>query len=276
MKQILARGRQVITFTLILSGLMSWCALPAFRVKAHSSDLTCESLSVSALLELSNTKPVEAMRVRAMKAYGQLPLSFEAHREVVDGPVSFMTRGNGYNFYLNAKEAVMEFRAPALSPKNVPQRSASGNPQPAKIRMRLVGASARTRVVGMDQLPGKNNYFIGSDRKKWRTNVPTYAGVRYKNACPGVDAVFYGNSRQLEYDLIGAPGADFKSIRIAFDGARGLRVDDSGDLVIQTSVGEIRHRKPAAYQQVNGARKEVGAGYVINRRQEASGLRRRL
>jgi photosystem II stability/assembly factor-like uncharacterized protein len=247
---------------------MSWRALPAFRVKAHSPDLTCESLSASALLELSNTKPVEATQVRAMKAYGQVPLSFEAHRKVVDGPVSFMTRGNGCNFYLNATEAVMEFRAPpTLSSTNVLQRPPSPNPQSAKIRMKLVGASTRTRVVGMDQLPGKNNYFIGSDRKKWRTNVPTYAGVRYKNAYPGVDVVFYGNQSQLEYDLIVAPGADFKSIGIAFDGARGLRVDDSGDLVIQTSVGEIRHRKPTAYQQVNGARKEVGAGYVISRRQ---------
>jgi len=74
------------------------------------------------------------------------------------------------------------------------------------IRMRLVGANASAAVTGADELPGKSNYFIGNDPKKWRTNVPNYAKVEYQSVYPGVDLVYYGNQGgQLEYDFVVAP-----------------------------------------------------------------------
>jgi hypothetical protein len=78
----------------------------------------------------------------------------------------------------------------------------------ALLRMKLVGANPNPRIVGMDELPGKSNYFIGNDPKKWRTNVPNYARVKYANVYPGVDLVYYGNQGRLEYDFVVAPGAD--------------------------------------------------------------------
>ena len=69
-------------------------------------------------------------------------------------------------------------------------------------------ANPNAPVRGLDQLPGKSNYFIGSDPNKWRIDVPTYAKVKYDNVYPGVDLVYYGNQRQLEYDFVVAPGVD--------------------------------------------------------------------
>jgi len=75
--------------------------------------------------------------------------------------------------------------------------------------------------MGAEELPGKTNYFIGNDPKKWRTNVPTYAQVRYHDVYPGVDLVYYGNQGgQLEYDFVVAPGADPSAI--ALDVGAGL------------------------------------------------------
>jgi hypothetical protein len=100
------------------------------------------------------------------------------------------------------------------------------------LRMRLVGANAKATVTGAEELPGKSNYFIGNDPKKWRTNVSSYARVKYEGVYPGVDLVYYGNQRQLEYDFVVAPGADPNRIRLSFAGAEGMRVDAaSGDLV---------------------------------------------
>ena len=56
-----------------------------------------------------------------------------------------------------------------------------------------MGGNAKGRVVGLDELPGSSNYFIGNDPKKWRTNVPSYARVKYEGVYPGVDLVYYGN-----------------------------------------------------------------------------------
>ena len=72
--------------------------------------------------------------------------------------------------------------------------------------MKFVGANPAPQVVGVDELPGKSNYFIGNDPAKWQTNVPSYAKVKYEGVYPGVDLVYYGNQRQLEYDFVVALG----------------------------------------------------------------------
>ena len=111
-------------------------------------------------------------------------------------------------------------------------------------------------------MPGKSNYFIGNDPAKWRTNVPTYAKVKYQNVYRGIDLVYYGNPQQLEYDFVVAPSADPKAIsldvaaiRSSSDGgrrARGVdqkrRIDGNGDLVIQAGEDEVRLHKPVVYQ----------------------------
>src|SRR5206468_369044 len=79
---------------------------------------------------------------------------------------------------------------------------------PAAVQMELVGAREARRVVGVEPLPGRVNYFIGSDPRRWHTGVPTYAKVRCEGVYPGIDQVFYGSQRQLEYDFVLSPGAD--------------------------------------------------------------------
>ena len=225
--------------------------------------------------------------LQVVEAYGHLPLSFEANQGQTDQRVRFLVRGNGYSLLLTANEAVLALRkktgvtsqksvAPPAS-AGVPQavnfplsfrsnaaelnaNSAALNPErqaPAVLRMRLVGANAAAKVTGLEELPGKSNYFIGNDPGKWRTNVPNYAMVKYADVYPGVDLVYYGNQGQLEYDLVVQPGADLS--RIAFDirvvretpGAHHdgpLRVDANGNLVVGTEGGEVIFHKPVVYQ----------------------------
>jgi hypothetical protein len=76
----------------------------------------------------------------------------------------------------------------------------------------------------------------------------------------GIDMVYYGNQRQLEYDFVVAPGADPKQIRIAFQGARKMWVDrKSGDLRLDTTVGTMTQKAPVVYQEVtvSGKRQRV-------------------
>ena len=117
------------------------------------------------------------------------------------------------------------------------------------LRMRLVGGNPKVRVAGLDELPGRSNYFLGNDPVKWRTNVPSYRKVRYKDVYPGIDLVYYGNHRRLEYDLVVAPGADPRQIELIFSGADRMRVDAaSGDLVLSMGEAEVRFLKPAVFQ----------------------------
>jgi hypothetical protein len=131
------------------------------------------------------------------------------------------------------------------------------------VRMKLRNANPAAKITGEDELAGKSNYFAGNDPAKWRTNVPTYAKVKYVGIYSGIDLVYYGNQRQLEYDFIVAPGADPR--RIAFDlrGAKRIRRDKHGDLVLRLSEGEIRWQRPVVYQEKDGARQEIAARYSI-------------
>jgi hypothetical protein len=134
--------------------------------------------------------------------------------------------------------------------------------------MRLLSADASADMTGEEQT-STVHYLLSADRSKWRTNVPAYARVRAHGVYPGVDLVFYGTGRQFEYDFVVAPGADPGSIRLRFDGvvarAAGpaLQIDSQGDLVLGTAHGDLRLRKPLAYQETNGIRHPVAAHYVL-------------
>jgi hypothetical protein len=173
--------------------------------------------------------------------------------------VRFLSRGSGYGLYLTAGEAVLVLAKPNPAAKRDAQAQEAKS---VTLRMSLVGANRKSLVNGLEELPGKANYFIGNDPAKWRTNVPTYAKVRYREVYAGIDLVYYGNQRQLEYDLVVSPGADPKRIVLGFKGADKLEIDAQGDLVLHTAGGAVRQRKPLVYQEVDGVRTEIEGNYI--------------
>jgi hypothetical protein len=259
-----------------------------YRIRAAENILPNHQVSVAP----TNIQP------KPLASFGKLPLSFETNQGQTDARVRFLARGRGYTLFLTGDEAVV-----AMS-KDVAQHPLSGaaglqghllashlnlengadndveGPQDRRagpaLRMRLIGANANAAVTGADELPGKSNYFIGNDPKKWRTNVPNYSKVKYQNVYPGVDLVYYGNQRQLEYDFVVAPGADPSAIVLDV-GAVGepptvaavydrrsavgtpplqerahrdapLQIAPDGDLVVKVDDGEVRFHQPIVYQ----------------------------
>ncbi|HEX2271524.1 MAG TPA: SBBP repeat-containing protein [Pyrinomonadaceae bacterium] len=133
----------------------------------------------------------------------------------------------------------------------------------AVIKATLLGGNTSANVTGLERLITTTNYFIGSDPRRWKTNVPNYAKVKHSGVYPGIDLVFYGNQHLLEYDFIVSPGANPDVIALGFEGITDLRVDNKGDLILRTDAGEIRQSRPIVYQQINGARQIIPARYLI-------------
>ncbi|MBI2829078.1 MAG: SBBP repeat-containing protein, partial [Acidobacteria bacterium] len=96
----------------------------------------------------------------------------------------------------------------------------------------------------------------------------SYARVRYESVYPGVDLVYYGNQRQLEYDFVVAPGADPGAIKLAFEGARSIERDASGNLILRTAGGDLRMHKPVVYQEVGGVKRLIPGRYVVASKQQ--------
>lgn len=188
--------------------------------------------------------------------FGELPLSFETNQGQTDPSVDFLARGNGYTLFLTPGEAVLSLQGP--------------DQQAAVVRMQLVDASTRAPAEGVDELPGRSNYLIGNDPSQWHSNVINYSRVAYRSIYPGIDLVYYGSQRQLEYDFVVAPGADPSNIRLKFQGANAMELNDSGNLVLHTSAGDVVEHAPVIYQEVDGSRQEIGGRYVLDSTKQIS------
>ena len=204
----------------------------------------------------------------ALAAYGRIPISFEENRGQTDPQVRYMARGQGYDFYFTSREAVLALGRSQCAPHSRTRTAAfPAQPDPcpahqATVRLRMVGANPSPVLSGVDLLSGKSNYFIGKDPKQWHTGIPNYAKVEYRDIYPGIDLVYYGNRRQLEFDLVVAPGADPKRLRFKVEGARELELNSDGDLVIHVSGGDISLHKPAVYQEFSNGRQAVDGRFV--------------
>ncbi|MGD0831367.1 MAG: SBBP repeat-containing protein [Terracidiphilus sp.] len=105
------------------------------------------------------------------------------------------------------------------------------------------------------------NYFIGKDSDKWHTGLPTFECLRYTGVYPGTNLIYYGNKGNLEFDFQLSPGAAPSQIQMRFEGARSLRIDGKGDLIVTANNGHISFQKPVVYQPGEGGRKDLVAGY---------------
>ena len=137
---------------------------------------------------------------------------------------------------------------------NVPRRPTASSP-----------SHGLTQATGIHQLPGYHNYFLGADSTKWATNVPLYAEVRMNALADGITARTYFDEGSVRYDLIVAPGADPNHIALEFDGIEKekVRIGKNGDLVLQTSVGEVMQGKLFAYQVVNGKKHQIPCAFAV-------------
>jgi hypothetical protein len=213
--------------------------------------------------------------------YAKLPISFEPNQGQADSQFKFLARGSGYTLLLSPTEADLGLRSSAAGSstpaKNLGTPSAtSGVKTPdtyAILRLRFLGANTSAQIEGLDQQPGLSNYYVGNDPSKWRTNVPHFSRVRYKNLYPGIDIVYYGNQSQLEHDFIVAPGADPAKIRLRVDGADKVFLDADGNLLISVSGGTLHFSKPFIYQQSDAQTKTPVEGRFVLRGPHEFGFR---
>ena len=198
---------------------------------------------------------------RLSKTYGKLPLSFEANRGQIDPSVQFVAQGHKQALLLKSSQAVLILQKRSslasddqadfshdisplglLLPESLGMevqnqaKHFGGSADTAVLSMTLVGSRSGLRGMGADELPGKTNYFVGNDPASWKTNIDTYAKVKYQGVYPGIDLVYYGNQQQLEYDFVVHPGSDPRLIKMDLQGADAMRLDSSsGDLVLSSA-----------------------------------------
>lgn len=204
---------------------------------------------------LGSTKPYYDAFVRGMKK--GLPVSYEYNLGQADSRYQFIARMPGMTLYLTPGEAVLDVRDWLGHNGSV-------------LRAELVGADPAA-VAELGRPPeSMANFFIGSDASKWLTNVPVYSRVQYKNVYPGIDVEYHGDSGILEHDFIVGPNTDPSTIRMAFRGADGVRLDRQGNVEIEAGGKKIGWRKPVLYQNSESGRRRIEGAYRLSASGEIS------
>ena len=205
--------------------------------------------------------------VQQDELYRSLPLTFETNVGQTDPRVAFVARNMGHTTFFTSDELVTKLRRLSTSSTRgkVTVQSSS------VLRTKFIGSNPNVAIQGQDRQAGTTHYLLGSDPHRWRTGVSSFSGILYNGIYPGIDLVFYGNQRHLEYDFIVAPRADPSSIRFQISGAVEVRIDHEGSLVMSVEGAEVVHHAPFIYQRTDdGITESVEGRYRLNANNEVA------
>jgi len=225
----------------------------------------------SAILPSTNVlSPTQAKKASLIREIGRLPLAFESNQGQSDARVRFLSHTADSTLFLTPSEAVFTLSAPSarFSSQCVQCKDRKAGQTAEKLslvalRMQMVGANPKATALTRQPLTGRTNYFIGKDSRKWHAGVPTFGRVGFHNVYRGVDLVYYGNQKHLEYDFIVAPHADPKQIQLHFAGAKSVQINATGELTVRTAGRELTWQKPVVYQQDANGKHSVKAHFRL-------------
>jgi hypothetical protein len=212
-----------------------------------------------------------ANKAPTARDFGRLPLSFESNQGQTNAKVRFLTHSSDSTLFLTPTEAVFSLAAQRQrKEKSALLRAQKISREATKtsyvnLHMQMVGSDPKAVALQQQPLAGRINYFIGKDPSQWHSGVPTFGRVGFHGVYKGVDLVYYGNQRHLEYDFVVAPHADPKQIILHFAGATGVHLNAAGDLIVSTQGRELQWRKPTVYQQDGAGKHAVAAQFRLKR-----------
>jgi len=208
--------------------------------------------------------------VRSDLNFGLVPLHFIANEGQAKESVEYYAQGSdktisfgagGVTFSLNRPR---EASAPNAGRPGKEARRMVHGPESGTwgVKLDFVGANPDVRPEGADKTEGIVSYFKGSPAD-WKTGIPTYSRLIYSGLWPGIDLAYSGTVNRLKYEFFVAPGADPSLIRLAYRGASGVGIDESGGLEVKTPYGGFLDGAPVAYQEVDGRRVPVSVAHVL-------------
>ena len=222
-------------------------------------------------------------RAAARRAWGRLPLRYEENRGQVDARARYVARQGGLSLFAADGGLVLALRSavgeagdadagrlgatPSAGPSLVDDEGEAEAPAPAwyGLGLRLEGARADVRPEGRRRMATRSNYLIGDDPSEWRTGVPSFEEVVYRELAAGGGhgaPRLGGRARRVRPGggARGVAGADGDASR-----ARpSVRLADDGAVEVETGHGVLRQLPAVAYQEVGGRRRSVEVRYRID------------
>jgi len=193
---------------------------------------------------------------------GDLPLYFIENRGQLHPRVNYYLAGSDKKLYFSSRGVLIAMRQRQAKLLRASQPAEPENPTRWNVFLEFLGARSGVEVTGEETTGATVSYFLGPvDQHK--TNIPAYAGIRYRGLWDGIDLAYRGTVNRLKYEFVVAAGADPGRIRMAYRGAATELLDD-GRLAVKTPAGSFEDDRPVAYQDADGVRREVRAAFHRN------------
>jgi len=183
--------------------------------------------------------------------FRSLPIHFIENQGQVNEEVFFYCKGRGKSLYF-AKDHVIVL----LKKKEGDEVKVS------TVRLCFLDANPNVKLLAQSKQQTNYSFFKGK-REHWKTKVPCYGKVVYQDLWQDIDLVYYGRTNKIKYEFIVKPGADPKTIRLAYKNAQNVTIDQNGYMVVSTDCGSIKDIKPKAYQMIGGQQIEVSMAYNL-------------
>jgi hypothetical protein len=239
--------------------------------------LAC-SLVLSTAMSRQKSTLTDSISLKIDPTFGKMPLYFIQNDGQVDTQVAYYIQGRDKTIYFTSEgltfvlsergseenrsgETASMKRRSLMNPAEREFRS-PGAQSRWVVKLDFVGATPDVQPSGKEKTEAFISYFRGSP-EEWKTGLPTYARIIYRDLWPGIDLVYYGTMDRLKYEFIVHPGADPSSIRLAYRGASSVVVNEDGRLKVVTPAGGFEDDVPVGYQEVEGAKVDVALSYAL-------------
>ena len=229
---------------------------------SNPSDINCSNNACDDIQAVLDLPVDEQARTKLLDSYGKLPLTFIENRGQIDRRVKLYEKGSGHSTFFTEKGVFLTLtKSKKVTKEGLvdEKKGLTGS----IVKLSPVGGNSAPEIIAEALQEGKVNYFTGNDPEEWKTDLPTYGAVVYKDVYKGIDIKFYGNNRQLEYDVIVKPGADPSKVRLSYEGIEGLEVTEDGALEIALTDGSLYQNKPYIYQEIGGKRVVVDGAFKL-------------
>ena len=205
--------------------------------------------------------PTKPDKESILRAYGKIPLYFIENKGQLDPKVKFYVKTSGQTLYFTDEGVVFDFhRNKKKDARNGAKGGLKGHQNRGVKTERLVfnlgfeNAREGIMIKGLDRQDAVINCFLGNDRSKWKSDIPTYSGVVYKGIYKRIDLKVFGNGKGIEYEFIVNPGGNPGDILLTYNGIEGLATSREGEMLIATAFGELKETRPYIYQEIKGKR----------------------
>ena len=185
-------------------------------------------------------------RSSAASSFGEVPFSFIENVGQWNSPARFVASADNMLTHVLDDGLVLHKR----------ERDTDGTTRSVAVRLTFEGTS-RAVLSGTHVLPGKHNYFLGSDPREWTRSVSGFREVEYRDLYDGVDLRLKESAGHLEYDLLLDKGANVDQIVVRCDGVVGLDIGPDGSLIMETGLGSILQKAPTTWYELPGGNRQL-------------------